>query len=296
MTGNIAAAGDGGGLYLTYDPDISSNNLDVTLDHALIDNNLAESGGGILHIFGSLTITNSAIINNRAIKAANNNQEKGAGLYSHVFDISASPLVIINTTISGNNANNAGGGLYLKGVSAQLSNLTITHNTCDANADEPGVTGGGMYIDGSASVTMRNSILADNLDPGGTTRAHDISGALVSDGNNLVGECNILFCTVTGNLTGNLKGLPSAPVTPLLLPLALEGDLHYTWYHPLEAASPAVNAGSITGCRDQAGELLPTDQLGKMRAAWLRCDMGAFKSPYNNTNPKVFIFLPSVIR
>ncbi len=133
-----------------------------------------------------------------------------------------------------------------------------------------------MYIDSSASVTMRNSILAGNIDLAGTTRAHDISGALVSDGNNLVGECNVLFCTVTGNMTGNLKGLPSAPVAPLLLPLTLDGDLHYTWYHPLEAASPAVNAGNITGCRDQAGELLPTDQLGKMRAAWLRCDMGAF--------------------
>ncbi len=84
MTSNIAAAGDGGGLYLTYNPDISSNHLDVTLDHALIDNNLAESGGGISHIFGRLTITNSAIINNRAIKEMNNNQEKVQGCI-HTF-------------------------------------------------------------------------------------------------------------------------------------------------------------------------------------------------------------------
>jgi CSLREA domain-containing protein len=272
------ASTSGAGLYL-------EGSGTLTLTETLIDSNTAPQSAGILYAgSGSLTIRDSAVVRNTATAGS-------AGGLS--FLNSSVTLRVINSTISGNKSTNHGGGLVLGQGTAQLSNVTISNNTCNSDNLDGG-QGGGIYRTG-ALVTLHNSIVAGNIDSPLPTdpNAPDIDGAIGSAGYNMIGVCNF-FCTITGSQTGNWVGVTNPGLDPLILDEFAPRP--YSPYHPLQASSPAVNAGNITGCRDQAGELLPTDQLGKMRAVWLRCDMGAFESPHNSVIPKALIFLPFVIR
>ena len=62
------------------------------------------------------------------------------------------------------------------------------------------------------------------------------------------------------------------------------------------AGSPAIDAGNPSGCRDNAGMLLPTDQRGFARPAdgnndgTVRCDIGAYEANAVISNNAAFVF------
>jgi Ca2+-binding RTX toxin-like protein len=165
---------------------------------------------------------------------------------------------LTNVTISGNSAAEEGGGLVAY-EPVSLNNVTITGNTANSDGDASG-DGGGIVQAGGA-ITIRNSIVAGNVDGGG--EAPDCSGPVASGGHNILGSgAGCSGFTGVGDLVG---------VDPLLGPLADNGGPTPT--HALLKGSPAVDAGG-TDCA-------PTDQRGLPR----NCDVGAYELVLCRTIP-----------
>lgn len=268
---------NGGGIY---------TRADTQIDGAIISENEALLGGGIYYDDILLSIQNSVIKENIAKSTSGGG---GGGLYVN----SNYDLFITNTTFSSNSTFFHGGGIYFNKGYSKLSNVTITKNFCDIDFVGTDALGGGIYIGGTTQVYMKNSILAENIDFTGSNRAHDVSGTLRSEGYNLIGECNGIYCTVAGNTIGNLVGTPASPKNPQLDIMTIQNIPYFTYYHPLKSVSLAINAGDPLGCKDGSGKILTFDQLGQPRIQMDRCDMGAAESAFTNSNPIAkFVFLP----
>lgn len=225
----------------------------LTITDSRIDNN---PGLGLFvnSIDATATLRNSVISQN----VNNGSSSNGGGVAgSGAFEL-------INVTVSGNSTRGSGGGLYLGG-SAGLYNVTVISNTADSDANETG-DGGGISVVSGATLLIRNSIIANNLDASPTTLGPDCSGTLNSLGHNLIETTT--GCTVTGFGNGNLFGLD-----PLTGPLANNGG--QTWTHALLAGSPAIDAGDPGGCLDGGNLLIGVDQRNYARAN--RCDIGAYE-------------------
>ncbi len=235
---------------------IHSGSVDIS-GVTISKGNSSGDGGGI-HNKGTLTLRNSTLSGNKA-------GGKGGGIYNY------GTLTLRNVTLSGNTAKSSGGGLYNYEGAANLNNVTIAFNTADSNADNIG-DGGGVYVhndDDDGWVKAGNSIIANNNDNSPTASKHpDCSGALISQGYNLIQSTT--GCTITA--TDNLLG-----VDPNLDPL-LQNNGGNTLTHALLAGSPAMESGNpaLPGSGGSACEA--TDQRGEARPIGLRCDMGALEA------------------
>ncbi len=172
-----------------------------------------------------------------------------------------------NSTISGNHGGYGGGGIYnINGITT-FNNSTITRNTSGLSF------GGGIYSDVGGTVRLQNSIVAGDNTPYYT---QEVYGNITSLGYNAIGDAGG-FTLGTGdliNVNPNLGQLIGHSGTPR--------------YHPLLSGSPAIDAGNPTGCTDQDGNLLTTDQRGAARVG--TCDIGA----YEYTTPALAVSLSVV--
>ncbi len=236
---------NGGGIYANF--------ANINVSNSVISDNTAEFSGGGIDLYSGTpehiaVITNSVISNNKS-------GIKGGGISN-----SFGSLSIINSTISGNSAQD-GGGLW---GSASLSNVTITNNAASS-------LGGGIY---AANGSFKNTIIAGNIGP---TSSPDCLNYLTSQGYNLIG--NATGCLIVGDTTGNITGVDAGLFTLFGLPA----------YHPLRADSPAIDAGNPAGCTDNLNVLLATDQRGSARSldgdsdASFICDIGAYE--FDPANP-----------
>jgi CSLREA domain-containing protein len=259
--------GDGGGVYAEAG---SLGIWDTTLQF-----NRASSGGALFlqpgPTFNSAAIAGSLFLHNTAVA--------GSGGGMHVA--SGMRVTIANTTFNSNGAHTTGGGLHVYGALVHLNNVTIADNTSNgAVVDTDGPTGGGISALGATpgwEVHLRNSIIADNksVKTGVGLIDDDCVGAMISGGFNLIEamppSCGFLQ---GGNPSGNLFG-----ADPQLLPLADNGGPTRT--RALRATqpdrSPAIDAGNLVSCTDQAGTPYATDQRGHGRPAGGRCDIGAYE-------------------
>ncbi len=228
----------------------------LTIDHSRIENN---DGSGLFIQSGVTTvILNSTISNNEATN--------GGGISN------SGAMTLVNSTISGNSATFDGGGL-LNGGTANLYNVTVANNIADSDANGGGGAGGVRIITGT--VTIRNTIIGDNVDgsPSGTLQ-NDCHGTVTSQRYNLIED--ITGCTITGNTTGNITG-----IDPGLGSLQNNGGSGFT--HALLAGSSAVDAGNPNGCADHNNVDLFIDQRDYVRPVdgdgngSVRCDMGAYE-------------------
>jgi len=230
VTGN--AGDDGGGIDLDAD-------ADLTMQRSVVRRNTGDGGGGV-NTAGAGTlvkIVRSTFAGNKAsddgggleiaggetirlVKStfANNSS---ATLGGGIAAVGAGTLTINSSTISGNQAVGAfseGGGLFIEGPTAKLTNSTIAHNRSQATgggiqtsdnatqlslnavtvarnkADLPGIggaMGGGLHNEDSLSFEVRNSVIALNFS--GKLR-NDCEGNLFQSlGNNLLStafECD----------------------------------------------------------------------------------------------------------
>ncbi|MBS1793092.1 MAG: carboxypeptidase regulatory-like domain-containing protein [Acidobacteria bacterium] len=223
----------------------------------------ALSGGGLLNEGGSLTVSNSAIVNNRA---TNN----GGG-------ISAGGLTTVaNCTISGNTATGGGGIEVAQGGSLTLTNSTVSGNTATGSgggivtggpitinsstiADNTAGDGGGISQQDPGDISLLNTIVAGNR----AATAPDFGGTILSQGYNLIGSTS--GATVTGTTTGNILNQDAR-----LLPLLPNNAATPT--HALPPNSPAVNAGTAVNTP-------ALDQRGKTRTG--ATDIGAYEAGAN---------------
>ena len=176
------------------------------------------------------------------------------------------PVTLLNSTISGNKSPGDGGGVLYFGTSApmQAMSSTIAFNTADSDGNGSG-DGGGIFVMGG-DVMLANTIIGANVDRG--SEAPDCGGELVSEGHNLLS--NAAGCVLAGPGVGDMVG-----AAPLLGPLADNGGATPT--HALLIGSPAIDAGDPTGCKDESGNILGTDQRGFPRPQGAACDVGAFE-------------------
>lgn len=263
----------------------------LTLDRLVITGGMTNTGGGIFNSSGgSLTITNSTISGNRSplfgggginnegtatldkSTVSGNRTGGGAGRGGGGIRNSGSgTLTITNSTISGNGANLRGGGIANVGV-LDLNNVTIANNRSDFDRSGLG-DGGGISASsgvGSATVTLKNTIIADNFKGGSFTGGGGVpndcdEGTVTSAGFNLI-ENN--SCTINGNTEGNIIGQD-----PRLE--SLTNNSGFTETHALQIASPAIDAGdpAVPGSGGDGCDL--TDQRTALRLP--RCDIGAFE-------------------
>lgn len=262
---NNEAVEAGGGIY-------SSSNKENLLQGVLLSNNSAANGGGMYTATsGNFIIHDSAFISNRATAG------DGGAIYNNI-----NHRRILNTTFSGNQATNHGGAIYTKAGIFDLSNVTITENTCNSDSTDGG-QGGGIFVENDAKLDIRNSIVAGNSDIKVGMfdfSAPEIHGTITSYGYNLFGVITD-WLVITNTHTGN-----QINVAPQLGPLSLDSSSSRidSYHHPLLITSPAINGGNPTGCKDRSGNLIPFDQLGRVRIQRDRCDIGAVESTFN-ANP-----------
>lgn len=253
IQGGNSGSHSGGGLRL--------EGGSLTLSNSAVVDSIAFGGGGALSSpnGAAVTIRNSTISGN----TASNN---GGGLV-----IRGGTITLVNSTLSGNTANGRGGGLYItNSATASLANVTVTDNRADGDGSGGG-NGGGLSNNGGA-ITFKNTLIAGNFDDSAGTRHPDCSGTLTSQGYNLVGDKT--GCTFT-SASSDLVGTGSSPVNAQLGPLQNNGGSTLT--HALLSGSPAADAGNpaVPGSGGNACEA--TDQRGIVRPQGSTCDIGAYE-------------------
>jgi hypothetical protein len=228
----------------------------VIIRNSTIARNASAGWGGGIQAGTLLTIINTTIVSNTAVK--------GGGLQILGID----PTFITNTTISGNRATQNGGGIgtAFNPPRIYLNHSTVVSNTADSDGDNDG-QGGGLYAYGRAAFTLTHTILAGNLDTGGQTPDCAIvspsgAGGIYSQGYNLTGDttgCSLI--TRTNDLLNQ-----NAMIEPLA------GNGGDTQTHALQFLSPAIDAVPTANCT------LPTDQRGVTRPAGNGCEIGAVEA------------------
>jgi hypothetical protein len=253
----------------------------LELDHVLVRNSTVAAaagewwmGGGGIYVGGGATLrlTDSTVRDN-----VTHNGIDGAGVY--VFQNGT--LSIERSTISGNVAANVGGGLRMLGNGA-ITNSTVSGNTAVAwhgsalfvtdgilsvvnstisGNTAPAATSAvfvGTFTDASATLSLANTIVAQNSDFGCFVAPFGAGLVTLSSGGHNVttdATCN----PVSSDLVVGDAGVAA---------LAFNGGPTAT--QALLPGSPAVDAAG--------GALCPaTDQRGVARPQGAGCDVGAFE-------------------
>ncbi len=228
----------GGILYVGSDSSVASQSR-FSVSESIINHNQSLLGGGISILTSTgvgniVTIEKSEIVGNIA--------EVGAGI-SYFDD---GELNILNTTISGNQASQYGGGLY---VEQPVSNkVNIKSTTINNNAANLGAN----IFNFDSAVSIANTIIANG------DNSSNCSGTLTSLGFNLSSDDS---CSLSEE-----NDLPN--IDPMLGRLNGNGGLTRT--HALLEGSLGINAGDDVVCQSLSG----LDQRNFYRGNSV-CDIGA---------------------
>lgn len=245
---------------------INSNSAALGIHDSTISRNAAANGGGLYVNGGSISMTGSLMDSNRALSPVSCPTCGGMGGALQVNYITGR---IENSTFANNSADVSGGALELDGVyGLDMDSLTIVGNQADANGDGNG-RGGGIHVPYAyGTLTLHNSLVAQNADRSGNApdcSTENGSGNLQSLGYNLVGS--LPGCVLAGITVGNLTN-----VSPRLGGLQQNGGA--TASLALLPGSPAIDTGDPAAC-------LPTDQRGISRPQGSACDIGAYEANSN---------------
>ncbi|WP_420456925.1 choice-of-anchor Q domain-containing protein [Rubrivirga sp.] len=206
----------GGGLYV--------NGGDATVTTTTIANNRTfdanSSGGGIQAVSGTTTVSQSLV--------SNNTSGNGGGLAAY----SGASITVENSTVYANNAR-FGAGAFASDGSITFDSATIAENVAS-------IAGGGLNTEGETSMTLRNTIVADNE----ATNRPNLRGQFESDGFNVIG-------TTPSDDTFPAQSSDQTGTDPMLEPLADNGGPTLT--AALMSGSPAIDAGNTDLDVDQRG-------------------------------------------
>jgi len=235
ITGGSAPGGNGGALQIQA-------GSDVVLRDCRITGSEAENGGGI-------DVDEAALRIERCLLDANQAAATGGALRNV-----GGAVELVNTTVSGNTADQGGG---IAAVDGSGPGTTTLHSVTLAENDAESV-----FVGGSSDVAARHTLFA----------APNCNGSITSLDFNLADD---LSCDLTG--PGDVEGAPTG-----IAALADNGGPTAT--HRLQTGSAAIDRGA-TSCRDAQGVVLETDQRGPGfprrtdgdGEPGFFCDIGAFE-------------------
>lgn len=281
---NNTAQNSGGGIF----------NMDmVIMTDTQIISNTAVAGGGIYNYnLGQLSAERSLFEGNQALQGGaiaegrpvtlrdSTLRHNRGGQWGGALTLTGGRFTVERSVLYGNTTDGPGGAIY-----AQIGAITITNSTLSDNLAQSG----GAIFGATVSMTIHNSTLAGNRT---STGANGTSGIFASSAdtlirNTIVAGANGRNCTTSGTWTslGNnlssdtrcdfTQGGDQQNTDPLLGELNTYGTT--TWFHPLLPGSPAIDAGSNSGCpaRDQRNITRPVDGDGDTTAV---CDIGAIEA------------------
>jgi CSLREA domain-containing protein len=263
--------------------------------------------GGAIQNFSNLTVNRCSFTNNSALGGEGGSRggllgsggNGGAAFGGAISNLGT--LALNNCTIAGNTAAGGAGatgpdggdggkavaGIYNAGHMV-LTGLTVTGNSATGGAGgtggkgRAGATGaavGGMSAGGTATSTIRNTIIAAN--DGASVR--DSEGAFTSEGYNLIGIGDF---SSGFNATGDQVGTSAAPLDPKLGQLG--NNLGPTDTIALLAGSPAFDAGKSFGLTtDGRGFARTVDRAAANAAGGDGTDIGAFEAEQELESPPV---------
>jgi len=236
----------------------------VTVDSCTLNNNTATSSfasvaGAIMNYSGSaakLIVRNSTLANNAAVFAEGTDLSKAQGALCGALGSSGGMVIVDNCTLNGN------------------------HDDGPADPDQQGVRAGGIIVGEDATLTLKNTILAN--DPSGPNLAatpdHDgyLAGIVTDLGWNLATD-DPLGPDLIRLLTATTDQVNTDPML---------GDLQDnggpTWTCDLLPGSPAIDMADAT---DSAGNPVEFDQRGVARPFGSANDIGAFELDQMNQPP-----------
>jgi LPXTG-site transpeptidase (sortase) family protein len=258
-----SASVNGGGIW---------NGGVLTISNSAISGNGAVTGAGIFNTNpGSTEISDTSISNNTA-------GSNGGGIYSD----DGSSLSITRSTFSGNHTSANDGAGLANGGTATVSNTTFTGNQTDASGH-----GGGLVQYGTGSLTIINSTFSGNISiNGGAIRnvgsvtltntvvanssgSANCGGSVTNGGNNIEDGTSCGWGSSSGSMSSTNPNLGSLTGSPA--------------YYPLNAGSPAIDAGDNADCaaapvsnESQNGVTRPTDGDNNTSSI---CDIGSYEAP-----------------
>jgi Ca2+-binding RTX toxin-like protein len=260
FTDNMANRGGAvcaGNLHSSADLEILSSQL---------SGNVAFFGGGAVSVVGNLVLEDSIVSQNGAYISGvlqlygsgniarsliSNNFASGEYGYGGGIGFGGKTLSITDTTICNNaTEEREGGGIRISSGSVHLVNSTITGN--EAGSVEA-ASGGGIFLDDSAEVSILNCIITGNA--GNDSR--DIAGTIIlSNGHNIFGS------DVVGNVAADRENVAASAVFAAI-DLATGGGLvNADGIVPLKASvtNPALGGADrfAIGSIDQIGTPRPS--------------------------------------
>jgi CSLREA domain-containing protein len=231
---------------------LNSDGTLIITHSAFLNNSSTGSGGGVANPGGTVTITNSTFSNNSATG-------DGGGVFN------SGTLTIANSTFSNNSAT-GGGGMINNSGTATILNSTFSGNSA-------AYEGGGVFTwNGSGTpptTTIRNTILANSV--AGYADCWNHATGTLNGGNNIIETattCNSIATITSDPMLGSLAGSPA--------------------YFPLNAGSPAIDAGDDAVCA--AAPVSNASQNGLTRPQGMHCDIGSVEAL------RFLLYLPLVIR
>jgi hypothetical protein len=253
ISGNSAATYGGGVV----------NSGRLALYSTTIEGNIADQGGGlaggdgIRNVEGvdfDFDVAPIGLVDIRYSTIANNSARLGGGIYAEMLR-----MTVGNSTISGNMAEEDGGGVYITGTSLGASTAYFASNTLV----ESTASSGGAIFATDESVTVR---LSGNIIEG-SCNAVDGGATWSSEGNNLESpgdSCGLGFPSDLINRTEEDLDLG---------PLADNGGETAT-HLPLPS-SVAIDAIPAETCRESLPIVPLIDQRAIQRPQGSGCDIGA---------------------
>ncbi|MEM7033649.1 MAG: putative Ig domain-containing protein, partial [Chloroflexota bacterium] len=274
IAGNTATNGPGGGLLNKTGSDATSSAVaTLTIVNSAIRGNTATDGGGGIYNFAQHE--NSDAFLSIVESVLNHNMTTGngpGGGISNVAKYGQAQVVVRNSTLSGNQSNTDGGGIFSNTevptatATIILTHTTIINNFADFDANDSG-DGGGLHVEQAQAV---HSLIAENEDNSPSSTVHpDVSGTVTGDAYNLISQTQGGSGTL-GTGSDIVAASQASPLGNHDEQPTLSGEPPYT--HALFPNSPAIDAIPNADC------LLSIDQRGIDRPQLTGCDIGAFES------------------
>lgn len=228
FTGGRLTNFNGGALFISSTTELTLNNVILDDNQVRRQDGDAVVQGGAIFSQGRVTINNSTISNNMALRGI------GGGISG-----SRSTIILSDSVVSSNVATNSGGGIFGSAGTVTLTNSIVSGNTVTSG------NGGGILAQLFVSITLTNSTVSGNTT--GTT-----GGGIFTQS---PGPINLINSTVSNNSAGSGGGIDASAGMITLTNSLIVGNHAIT-----EVSEARVSGGTITANNSLFGHSANSNQ------------------------------------